>query len=260
MNTNFFYSKEALKIVRLASCFALVFLLVADINILHDTNFFKERDINHRVFTFIQNCCIIPLTLFIILKPKKFILIGIISLWYSISISFRGSENMMCIPMFFLAFGTFLVRGFFLKHKKIKIVLFICIFLYELLIPLHFGIAAFIQSAISKIAFSLLFILSSFFVSEFRISRILFDTNTIKVLNLAQFDGISRCDVDLLEKVLKNKKYKEIASELHGNSGTVRNRLNKLYDILQVGDRTGFITKYYGYKIVYEQPEIPKKQ
>ena len=62
------------------------------------------------------------------------------------------------------------------------------------------------------------------------------------------------CDVDLLEKVLQNKKYKEIALELHGNPGTIRNRLNKLYDILQVGDRTGFIAQFYGYKIIFEQP------
>ena len=260
MNNNFFYSKKAMAIIRLAACFALILLFFANINILQATHFFTKIDNNHRIFSFIENCCFIPLTLLLIIKPQNFILIGIISLWYSVGISFSEPENMMCIPMFFLTVGTFLVRGFFLKHKKKKIVMFICIFIYELLIPLHFGIPTFFNSAISKIGFSFVFILSYFFVSQFQISKAILDTKTMKVLNLAQFEGIYMCDVDLLEKVLQNKKYNEITLELHGNPGTVRNRLNKLYDILQVGDRTGFIAQFYGYKIIFEQPCVPTEQ
>ncbi len=252
MNTNFFYSKKALTIVKVASFFALLLLLIANINILNSTNFFKRVKNNYYIFSFIENNCIIIITFFLLLKPQKFALIGIISLWYSIVIAFRSSDNMMCIPMFFLTFGTFLVRGLFSKYKKSKISIFICIYLYEILIPLHFGISDFIESTILKIAYSFVIILSYFFISEFHISKVLVDINTVHVLNLANFKGINRCDIDLLEKVLENKKYKEIASELRGNPGTIRNRLNKLYDILNVGDRTGFITRYYGYKIVYE--------
>ena len=49
--------------------------------------------------------------------------------------------------------------------------------------------------------------------------------------------------------------YKIIAAEVFRAEGTIRNRLNKVYDILGVMDRMGFISTYMGCKIVFENIE-----
>ena len=56
----------------------------------------------------------------------------------------------------------------------------------------------------------------------------------------------------LLQQVHDNKKYKEIAQSIHGSEGALRNKLSKIYKILEVGDRTGFLTIYSGYELIYE--------
>ena len=54
-------------------------------------------------------------------------------------------------------------------------------------------------------------------------------------------------------KVLENEQYKNIARTVYKAPGTIRNRLNKIYDILGVMDRMGFISTYLGYEIVFEK-------
>ena len=43
-----------------------------------------------------------------------------------------------------------------------------------------------------------------------------------------------------------------IAIDFNQKEGSIRNRLNKIYDILGVADRIGFLTTYTGFQIVYE--------
>ena len=54
---------------------------------------------------------------------------------------------------------------------------------------------------------------------------------------------------------MDNKQYKVIGNEVFRAEGTVRNRLNKIYDILGVMDRMGFISTYMGYEIVFQKDE-----
>ena len=77
-----------------------------------------------------------------------------------------------------------------------------------------------------------------------------------KVLNLAEFKGLDRSDMYLLQQVLDNVKYKEIAQKIHGSEGALRNKLSKIYKILEVGDRTGFLSIYSGYELLYEPEAV----
>ena len=60
--------------------------------------------------------------------------------------------------------------------------------------------------------------------------------------------------------MLKNEQYKNIARAVYKAPGTVRNRLNKIYDLLGVMDRMGFISTYFGYEIVFSQNETDFSQ
>ncbi|MBO4533966.1 MAG: hypothetical protein J5726_09795 [Treponema sp.] len=75
---------------------------------------------------------------------------------------------------------------------------------------------------------------------------------TQKILNLAIYPGLTESDVVLLQKVLENEQYKNIARAVYKAPGTIRNRLNKIYDLLGVMDRMGFISTYLGYEIIFE--------
>lgn len=48
-------------------------------------------------------------------------------------------------------------------------------------------------------------------------------------------------------------RYKPFLQKLSRTEGIVRNRLNKIYDILGVMDKTGFLTTFTGYEIVFEE-------
>ena len=255
MKKDFFYSQKALLIIKAIAIIAFIILMFCNFLLLFETSFFKACTNNH-LFVFIENLVIALVCVILFFYPQRYSLIGICSLWYSIVISTISVDNMMCIIMFLLALSTFLIRGVFRTKTLIKSMIVILVYLYELLISLHFGFKIFVESSLLKLGYTFVLVLCIYLYSEFHLSTVLLELNDKNhILNLADYDGINRCDIDLLERVLRNKKYKEIAFELHGNPGTIRNRLNKLYDILGTGDRTGFILKYNGYKIIYQPDE-----
>ena len=109
-----------------------------------------------------------------------------------------------------------------------------------------------------KIAITLILFIIVFFFYEFAKQEGIKEGVKDKILNLANYKGIDRSDLFLLQDILDNKKYKEIAQKLHGSEGALRNKLSRIYKILEVGDRTGFLSIYSGYKLVYE-PEPTEK-
>ncbi|MBQ2080281.1 MAG: hypothetical protein II461_00775, partial [Treponema sp.] len=76
-----------------------------------------------------------------------------------------------------------------------------------------------------------------------------------KILNIAKYEGLKESNTEMLRRVLDNQQYKVVAIDLQKSEGTIRNRLNKVYDILGVADRVGFITTFTGYELIYK-PEI----
>ena len=124
--------------------------------------------------------------------------------------------------------------------------------MFELLIPLREGLEVFFNVFFEKLGASILLGFLLFFSCEFAKQQGIRANVKNKVLNLAQYKGIDRSDMYLLQQVLDNKKYKEIAKKMHGSEGALRNKLSKIYKILEVGDLIGFLTIYSGYTLIYE--------
>ena len=161
----------------------------------------------------------------------------------------------MGIPMFTLGVATFAIRGFFLKKTKLKIAIFAAIYLISLIIPVFYD-DQFSEHFITKIAISFVTLISLFFFTEYARQRGSIRATKDKILNIASYKGLDRSDMYLLQQVLDNKKYKEIAHSIHGSEGALRNKLSKIYKILEVGDRVGFLTIYSGYELVYEPESV----
>ena len=200
---------------------------------------------------------IVTSTLFFILflKPHKFILIGIIALYYSLEIAFHDSNDMLCIPMFFIGVTTFSIRGFFKEYKKLKISIFILIYLIICICPLRLSFNECVSSLLLKIVNSFILLVAVFFMTENNGNKIRDDSQTDCVLNIAEYEKLNSRDAEMLDLLLQKKAYKEIAAFENLKEGTVKNRMSIIFSILGTGDKVGFVNRYGKYKIVYESSE-----
>jgi DNA-binding NarL/FixJ family response regulator len=56
--------------------------------------------------------------------------------------------------------------------------------------------------------------------------------------------GFSQTDIQILQKILAGDKYESIAVDCGLSINTMKHRAQKLFEKLQVTDRTTFVTKY----------------
>ena len=80
-------------------------------------------------------------------------------------------------------------------------------------------------------------------------------TQTVKdkVLNIADYPETTERDAKWLTLVQQGVKYEAIAIDYELTLGTVQNRLNKIYHILETGDRIGFLSIYSNAQIIYKK-------
>ena len=189
------------------------------------------------------------------LRPHKFILIGIIALYYSLEIAFNDTNDMLCIPMFFIGVTAFSIRGFFREYRKLKISLFIVIYLIICICPIRLSFNECVSSLLLKIVNSFIFLVAVFFTTENNRNKIRDDAQTECILNIADYEKLNSRDAEMLDLLLQKKAYKEIAAFENLKEGTVKNRMSIIFSILGTGDKVGFINRYGKYKIVYEKHE-----
>lgn len=251
---SFLYSKKHLFFIRLFSGISLLILVIATSIVLENGEKFNsiERLFISNYATIILNlCCIICFSI-LLFHPEKLIALSIISGLYALYIFIDEPSNQMGILMALLCFYTLNIRNFFYKNKFPKIVVLVWLFTSAIFSEIRFGINTFLSSIFDSLAFLFIIILILFFFKEQQLLA-LKKQSSIKILNLFPYIGTRKEDVQLLKLVLEKKQYLEISQIVFRTEGTVRNRLNKLYDILGVADRIGFVTTYVGYEIVYDE-------
>lgn len=251
------YSKKILLTIKVFSVIAVFILICASLSLLlRKTNLFTSKNLSaFSIITLITNLTGIVCFSILFFRPEKFGLIAIMAFIYAVIIFINEPNNLMGMPMAFLCFDILCVRNFFNKNKKIKIFLFWFILFALLFTQIRFKRSIFIESFLNAVACFFVLAASQFFYKE-KIIIELNKTLSNRTLNLFDFPGTKAEDIPLLEFVLENKQYKEIAKLVFRAEGTVRNRLNKLYDILGVADRIGFISTYFGYKVIFEEYKI----
>ena len=257
-----FYSKSILMAVRIIALITLILLSITTTVKFHNllvNNFYSSYPIKTQIIGFTNiflNITIIAFSCFLLIWPQKFLLIGIGSFLYSITMSLVNSDYYMSLIMLCVSFSTGVIRIRNKKEQNIFFFLFVLFYFFELFSPLSKGLNFFLDYFFAKIGISIALFISVFFFYEYgKQLGIRYGTKD-KILNIAQFKELDRSDMFLLQDVLNNMKYKEIAQKLHGSEGAQRNKLSKIYKILEVGDRTGFLTIYSGYKLIYEPEQF----
>lgn len=202
---------------------------------------------------FIGNCLMILIFIFLFVYPHKIEFLAIASFYYSFLCTTTELNNPMGICMFVLGSVILYVRGAFIINPKRKYCILIIVYITMLLCELQFGIDAFLGELLNKLGYICVLLITVFLLRMNESVAGIDRKEGINKLNLAIYTELVPADVILLKKVLENKQYKVIADEVCRSEGTIRNRLNKIYDILGVMDKMGFVSTYTGYEIVYEE-------
>lgn len=175
---------------------------------------------------------------------------------YAINCTAFNTNIIMGFMMYVLGNVVLYVRGYYLKRTKTKLTISITLYMLVFLISeILQNQENLINDIINVLGY--LIVLGTIIVLIVGYSYVP-DGEEKKTLNLAVYTDLLETDVPLLKKVLENKQYKIIASEVFRAEGTIRNRLNKVYDILGVMDRMGFISTYMGCNIIFENFENKK--
>ena len=258
MSTKHVYTQKNLKFIRIISLAILILISyttpIKFFDFLEDVKKVPYTGLDYLLVTiiFLLNISLIIVSALLLKYPEKFFLIGIEALAYSLGMAIVDSNAIMSLLMLCVTFSTLLLRSNFDKAKKKILIAFAFLYLFELLIPLKNGLEDFYRTLTDKIGISIIMGIILFFFFEYAKQIIKKESTKEKKLNIALYDGLERSDMFLLQDVLDHKKYKEIAKNIHGSEGYLRNKLSKIYKTLEVGDRTGFLAIYSGFEVIYE--------
>ena len=256
---NIIYEKPFLTAMRIFACVASVLLIVVTSLRIYNTFFTKQRPSDFpNIFGIAVNLVAIILFYLMIIHPQKIEYLAIGSFMYAFVCLTLDFDNPMGILMYGLGISVFYVRGLFIHKTRqkaiIAIIVYICLlcggFLYSLL--LHES-ADYFDAILEMTGYTLVLSIIIFLLITYDHFTKSESQAIQKILNLAEISGLVETDVVLLQKVLENEQYKNIARAVYKAPGTVRNRLNKIYDLLGVMDRMGFISTYFGYEIVFKK-------
>lgn len=245
------YSPLITKLIRIFSIFAASFLIFTNLHILYtgEISFYYN---NKEVWKYITVSINFISIIFIILAaifPKKLGFISIPCFIYAVMILVFEPDNQMGSFMFLLGIEILHIRGYFIKKKFLKNSIAFGIYLLLVLTELQFGFSTFLVYLLNKIAY-LIIMFANLFCCIFYY-HFFYEKKSDKSLNLTEYPELNSRDSEWLIMIQNHKTYKEIASTYNITEGTVRNRMNKIYKILEVGDKQGFRNLYSEYKISF---------
>ena len=227
---------------------ALIILLIASILkiiVFSKNNLFYHN--SREIFALVVNFIVCVFCAIFIIFPTRLELVSFVCIMYAFLISVTDKTNAMNILMLYLALICFYVRGFYQKRKIRKIIISVVFYLFIIFFPLVFPKIESIN-ILEKLGYS--FICSFCFI--LLNDKLYRDDSEEKILNLAKYAKLTKRDAEWLNLILNKEKYESIAKDYKMSDGYVRTRVKFIYDVLEVGDKIGFINKYGNYTIVFD--------
>lgn len=251
------YSKKARAFFRVVSIIAVCILICSTTYRIASIGLSQLLSTWDGVSLVAQNVLSALLLLFVAISPNKFGLISIVTFLYALVIIVFDINNPMGMLMYFLGVFTLMARGFLNKNKKKKLIIFALIYIVLNFTKIRFGMDVFASEIINVLGYSFVMTMSYFFLQFFfRCENE--DEEKNHILDLSIYPELKKRDADWLFCVQKKIKYETIAIESQMNIGSVKNRMKVVFDVLQVGDKTGFLNKYSDYEIYFGDEKISK--
>ncbi len=257
MKRRLFYTKKTLYWFRILSILCALLLTVSEICGLYKIFTNKGYNLidNYTKFGHCINIISILFFSFTFFFPQKFGFTAIVSFVYATSIIFFETKNHMGIMMYFLGTEILFARGLMKEHQRTKLIILL-IFLFCLILgQLRFGINAFLNLLFTSIGFCLVFGLFIFFLRAYCLNNLMYED---KKLNLACYPKLTERDYEILKMIQQGEKYTLIAKHNCLSLGSLKNRLHIVFDILETGDKQGFLSYYSDWELCYN-PETAEE-
>ena len=243
-----FYSRQFLLFIRITSIIFIGILTYLTGHAVYDVFFCHTYAC---ILGLISGPLSIFVLVFVVCRPERLALFVPPLIFYSLTNAI-GNANPV-FPIIFLELSVVLlwVRGFFNCHKKLKIAGLIIFYLITVLFYLRPGWTFFLTQLLDIL--QILLITSCIIYIMYEYMKAQSQPVKDKVLNIAEYPETTERDAKWLTLVQQGVKYEAIAIDYELTLGTVQNRLNKIYHILETGDRIGFLSIYSNAKIVYQK-------
>ena len=243
-----FYSRQFLLFIRITSIIFIGILCYLTAHAVYDVFYCHYYGCIMGLFS--GPISIIVLA-FVVRRPEKLALFVLPLIFFSLTNAI-GNAN-PAFPIVFLELSAVLlwIRGFFNCHKGIKITALSLFYLITVLLYLRGGWTFFATQLLDIL--QILLVTGCIIFIMFEYMKAQSQTVKDKVLNIADYPETTERDAEWLTLVQQGIKYEAIAIDYELTLGTVQNRLNKIYHILETGDRIGFLSIYLNSKIVYQK-------
>lgn len=242
------YTKFALRCFRTISILCAFFLLISELYFFYKCSQIEFKNLNI-IFTEIINIISLFFFIFTSIFPHKLGGLSIIAYTYACFIIPFEPENYMGILMYFLGTSLLFARGFLKRQRKFKIYI-LCIILFALtLTNLRFGFPIFIDYFVKNLGAILVLFLYTFFIRTHYINIIVYED---KKLNIANYPKLNERDCRILQRIQKGEKYSAIAKEENITEGSLKNRLHYVFNVMETGDKQGFLSYYDDWDLFYD--------
>ena len=193
------------------------------------------------------------LIIFIILffVPSKFEMFAIVAFIYSFKIIGVETvvENPVGLLLYMLGVSCLLYKGFFKKHAHIKTTILLLFYFILLAHSLRFGLLCLINSLVITLGYGLTFLATVFFVVNFL--KIIYVKRNARIWDLSQYPDLTERDKEWLKQILEEKRYEEIARDSGITTGTLKNRMHQIFNIIGIEDRISLLATYGGYEVKF---------
>ena len=243
------YTKKFQICLRFISIIASILLAFIDFVILKNYIMGLQVDI----YTFFTNAITLLLFIYLAFFPTKLEVLSISCLIQCFCCFYFDVGNTMGILMYFLGVSILYSRGFYIKKANLKKILtgiiFCTLITFSLLKSRENALLFFvIFFGYTFVCLLIIFFIRSYFFD-------VAENESLKILNLYHYKGLTNRDAQWLNMILEKTKYSAIAINDNMSIGAVKNRIGYIFNVLEVGDKIGFMNKYYGYKIIYVNPK-----
>ena len=233
-------------IIRIISSLSIILLVLSSVFEVYKLLYLEEFSTFFSIFGLALNTAAIILCSILIIFPARIGILSILSFAYTIWIMYLEPTNIITIFLLYLTFIFLIVRGFYSRHKTIKIFFSTLIALAFFLYPLTLGFTIFLSTFLQNIIFSFCLLFVYILLRAYSTKA-----KPEKVLKISDYDSLSKRDYEWLLQIQNGEKYEVLAIEYNLSVGSVKNRLKNIYKILDVSDRTEFEKKFKSYKIVF---------
>ncbi len=192
--------------------------------------------------------------IYLIFKPKKIVYFADISFLYAFTILIDTPSSFMGPLMYMLGISALYSRGFFVRHTKLKVCIFILAYVLLSLSQLRLGLVTFLKGMHNTSGY--IIVMSLAFALLNNRQNDLIQIAGEKALNLMEVKSLSERERAILKNVLEGKKYDTIALEMKLNPTYLRTIMKEILTKVNVGNQIELLKNYGGYPIIATQEEL----